>query len=201
MGANWSEHAAALFGDWTCLWQSCKLDYQGNAQFLASKDGKVVYMEWSYGSCSGCDPWGGMPKEEVRRDFERLAMVFKDVATFEAWVRMLQVTGQDHPDWVKMVREHNNLAEPPLQEVEVGAVYKNTKTGCFYQLTDIGRHTETGEAFARYVAVFSLDVLRRSFKARLTETPYYTPLTRFAGKRVDGRWYFERAKDAKMVTS
>lgn len=76
---RWSEYAAELFGDWQIIWDDSVSDYQGTVRFLAHKDGKFAYLTYSYGSCSGCDGWEGLPDEEVREDMRRLAEYFDNI--------------------------------------------------------------------------------------------------------------------------
>lgn len=90
---RWSELAERLIGDWDVLWENACVDYQGSAELLAYKDGRFCYLEWSYGSCSGCDPWEDLPEDEALSEMQRNAMFFADGAYFYSWISMLSTTG------------------------------------------------------------------------------------------------------------
>lgn len=76
---RWSEFADANWGDWNFIWEDGEPDYQGSARLLATKDGRFVYSEWSWGSCSGCDPWEDMKEDEAKAEFDQSAVYFEDV--------------------------------------------------------------------------------------------------------------------------
>ncbi len=76
---RWSEFAEANWGDWNFIWEEAEVDYQGSAKILGTKDGRFVYCEWSYGSCSGCDPWEDMNEDEAKADFDKGAVYFEDI--------------------------------------------------------------------------------------------------------------------------
>lgn len=78
-GARWSEFAKANWGDWNFIWEDGEVDYQGSAKLLAVKEGRFVYAEWSWGSCSGCDPWEDMDVDEAKAEFDQSATYFEDV--------------------------------------------------------------------------------------------------------------------------
>jgi hypothetical protein len=75
---RWSEFAEQNWGDWDFLWEEAEVDYQGYAKILATKDGRFVYCEWSYGSCSGCDPWESMDVDAAKADFDKSAVYFEN---------------------------------------------------------------------------------------------------------------------------
>ena len=90
---RWSELAERLIGDWFVVWEDAYVDYQGSAELLAYKDGAFCYLEWSYGSCSGCDPWEDIPENEALCEMKRNAMFFTDAAYLYTWISMLSKTG------------------------------------------------------------------------------------------------------------
>jgi hypothetical protein len=83
--ARWSEFAAANWSDWDFIWEEVHLDYQGDAAFIATKDGKYVYCSWYYGSCTGCDPWEAMPTEKAKADFDTHAIYFDSLEELVTW--------------------------------------------------------------------------------------------------------------------
>lgn len=95
---RWSEFAERLIGDWEILWERAEVDYQGFAEVLAAKDGRFCYLEWSYGSCSGCDQWEDMPEEQAFADFKTGAMFFDSADAFRAWLKMLRSTKDGKAD-------------------------------------------------------------------------------------------------------
>jgi hypothetical protein len=77
---RWSQYAEELFSDWEIIWDESEANYQGTVRFLARKDGKFAYLNYSYGSCSGCDSWEDMPEDKVRADMKNLAEYFESAA-------------------------------------------------------------------------------------------------------------------------
>lgn len=56
------EHIAVVFASWI------EKDYQGNEIFAyLFKDGYIVIIQDSFGSCSGCDSWKGASDEDAKR--------------------------------------------------------------------------------------------------------------------------------------
>lgn len=89
---RWSELFEQLIGDWIVIWECAEVDYQGSAELLAYKDGRFCYTQWTYGSCSGCDPWEGLSEEEALKEAKKDVMFFGDVAILYAWIKMLERT-------------------------------------------------------------------------------------------------------------
>lgn len=86
---RWSDLFEELIGDWLVIWEESEVDYQGHACVMAYKDGRFCYAEWFYGSCSGCDPWEDMPRDEALAEATRDVMFFSDVAAAWSWIGML----------------------------------------------------------------------------------------------------------------
>lgn len=90
---RWSEYAEELIGGWAILWENSDADWQGCGRVLAFKQGQLRYLEWYYGSCSGCDAYEDMKEEDIRKEFQNNVMMhFKDVDTFCNWMKMLAET-------------------------------------------------------------------------------------------------------------
>lgn len=89
---RWAEFAEANWGTWEFIWEDSYSDYQGSASIVAydMNSGRFVFTEWSYGSCSGCDPWEDMPEEKVKKDFDKMAIYFDDTRSFLKWVDMVK---------------------------------------------------------------------------------------------------------------
>lgn len=69
--ARWTGEILEALPDGTLEYYNGRSDYQGSgAVVVRFNDGKWFHYEWSYGSCSGCDPWEG---EEERAKVEWLA--------------------------------------------------------------------------------------------------------------------------------
>lgn len=86
---RWSELFERIIGDWIVIWEEAEADYQGYAKVLAYKDGRFCYVEWTYGSCSGCDPWEDLPEDEVLEEINKDAMFFDDASVLWKWIGML----------------------------------------------------------------------------------------------------------------
>ena len=54
---RWAEAAEPLFEGYHIMWEDSEDDYQGHAAVLGKMGDSYRYLEWYYGSCSGCDPW------------------------------------------------------------------------------------------------------------------------------------------------
>ena len=54
---RWGDEAMDAFNAPKILWEDSHADYQGHAKFFGWTGAAVVFYEWTYGSCSGCDPW------------------------------------------------------------------------------------------------------------------------------------------------
>ena len=93
---RWSEFAAELIGDWDVVWENSVADYQGSAAILACNGTMFRMIEWSYGSCSGCDPWEDEPEDAVRKDFAQCMMEFKDVSILLNYLENLYSTDFNH---------------------------------------------------------------------------------------------------------
>lgn len=88
---RWSELFQRLIGGWIVVWEDSCADYQGWAKVLAydQVSGRFCYVEWTYGSCSGCDPWEGLAESEVMEEIMRDAMFFNDARVMWNWIGML----------------------------------------------------------------------------------------------------------------
>ena len=109
-----SEYVAELFSDWEIIWDESRCDYQGTVRFLAHKDGKFAYLEYSYGSCGGCDSWEGMAEDEVRADFKRMAEHFDNVVELQKFANQVNY-GKDFEKAVYDYAFHEQL-EKKLME-------------------------------------------------------------------------------------
>jgi len=54
---RYGDEVGAAFNKPIVLWERSYADYQGHAKVLCWDQARVVYYEWGYGSCSGCDNW------------------------------------------------------------------------------------------------------------------------------------------------
>jgi hypothetical protein len=105
MEARYAEIAVKMYGDWDLLWENSEVDYQGYVEFLATKEGKYVYLEWSYGSCSHCDEWEDLSDEEVESSMRKLAMEFANVELFKVYAERLVAasTASKAEEWLTLV--------------------------------------------------------------------------------------------------
>jgi hypothetical protein len=97
-GCRWSELFAKLIGGWYILYESGEPDYQGSAEVLAYKDGQFYFVEWSWGSCSYCDPWEDLEESKIMEEISRDSMYFPDAALFYSWITMLKSTNDNKAD-------------------------------------------------------------------------------------------------------
>jgi hypothetical protein len=95
---RWSEYAEELIGNDYILWEDASNDYQGHAKILSYNNNQFSYIEWSYGSCSGCDSYEGLPDEDIRKEFKKDCMVFSDPFVFVNWMNMLKSTRDEKFD-------------------------------------------------------------------------------------------------------
>ena len=87
---RWSEYAAELVGDWDVIWDGSTADYQGKVRVLSHKEGKFAYLEYEYGSCSGCDGWEEMDDKDRRADFKNCVEYFDDVHDLQRFVKQVK---------------------------------------------------------------------------------------------------------------
>jgi hypothetical protein len=76
---RYGEMAAPLFEGCWVLWENSENDYQGHAKVLASAPGGTYrFVEWTYGSCSGCDEWEdrGLSAADITTELRRTMAVF-----------------------------------------------------------------------------------------------------------------------------
>src|SRR5271165_1135739 len=73
---RWSECAEYLFKDWIILIDCSENYYQGQVCLLAIKDNQYRFIEYSYGSCSGCDMYEELGEEEIQKEFKKLTITF-----------------------------------------------------------------------------------------------------------------------------
>lgn len=63
---RWEELVEKVLRPIEVLFYAGEADYQGSAAVLVRRaDGMIVAYEWSWGSCSGCDPWEDELEENV----------------------------------------------------------------------------------------------------------------------------------------
>lgn len=63
-GCRWEGVAAEALGSGKLIFYRGESDYQGTAEALVLRDdGRYAYLAWSWGSCSGCDPYEGMASD------------------------------------------------------------------------------------------------------------------------------------------
>ncbi len=73
---RWSENAEYLFEDWTILIDCSENYYQGEVCILAVKNNEYRFLEYSYGSCSGCDIYEELENDEIQKEFKKLTITF-----------------------------------------------------------------------------------------------------------------------------
>jgi len=89
---RYGDVAGNVWGDWNILWEDSESDYQGHASFLAEKDGRFCFYEWSYGSCSGCDTWEaeGFDDARVEQEMRDGALWLDTEEQLRNWLEMLE---------------------------------------------------------------------------------------------------------------
>lgn len=75
---RWSGNAGDAFNKPKVIWEDSHADYQGHAKFFGWTGAAVVFYEWTYGSCSGCDAWEEFYSEED----EKLAALMRGQAVY-----------------------------------------------------------------------------------------------------------------------
>lgn len=92
---RYGDCAATVYGAMEVLVEVSERGYQGGASVLLWDGDKVHYIEWSYGSCSGCDAWeqAGLTDEQVAAEIQGSSIVMSfDEAV--AWAKLLP--GNEH---------------------------------------------------------------------------------------------------------
>ncbi len=117
---RWSEYAKPYFrdGDWDIIMDASESDYQGTVEILAYGSSswrgpkRFKYLEYSYGSCSGCDAWEDEDPEVVTAEMLKLVQPM----TKEQAVTLLKAAieqAKDY-DW----RGRGARAEEALKKIE-----------------------------------------------------------------------------------
>lgn len=86
-GARWAELVEPCWPGVRVIWAHGHYDYQGDATILGLlPDGQYLVCEWSYGSCSGCDPYEGIdpwdrpetagPSDQLKAEFAKNGTTF-----------------------------------------------------------------------------------------------------------------------------
>lgn len=56
--ARYGDIIAESFPNCDVIWEESEADYQGSCSVILEMENKTfAHVEWSYGSCSGCDDW------------------------------------------------------------------------------------------------------------------------------------------------
>lgn len=95
---RWSEVSEIVFDSWTILWENSENDYSGQATIFGVKEGQYRFLQYDYGSCSGCDSYEDMSAAELKRAFDNLTLTFQNTQSF--------------CNWMIMVRDTNNRRDP-----------------------------------------------------------------------------------------
>lgn len=87
---RWLEYNIALIEDWEVLWADGQDDYQGSCSFVAwvdqSWNPQFVMVDWSWGSCSGCDGYEDMAEKERILAFMNQRSYFNETS-LAAWLK------------------------------------------------------------------------------------------------------------------
>jgi hypothetical protein len=91
---RYGDVAEEIWKDWNIIWEDSVDDYQGHASFVLEKDGKYVFYEWWYGSCSGCDGWEsqGLTGEQIEKEMRETALWLDSKEDLFKWLNMLEGT-------------------------------------------------------------------------------------------------------------
>lgn len=89
---RYGEGVVALYGDWEVVDDRSYADYQGQVWLVARKRDLAggdlyVHVEFSYGSCSGCDDWEArdLSDEAIVEEIRDKCSLLMDVETFKEW--------------------------------------------------------------------------------------------------------------------
>ncbi len=85
---NWAEYVEPHFEGWTVVAENSYIDYQGSASVLAVRGNRVRLIQWDWGSCSYCDPYEDMSKDERTQAFSKLLMTMT-ISEFRSMVAKL----------------------------------------------------------------------------------------------------------------
>jgi hypothetical protein len=114
---RWSSYAEPLVcGSWSegaVLFDASESDYQGTVEIVFADPGlggycgdpseldgaRWVYLEYSYGSCSGCDRWEGEPSAKIAAAMARLCLPFNDLAGLLAHLQRIADDASTEDDY------------------------------------------------------------------------------------------------------
>ena len=111
---RYGDVAEGIWGDWDLVWERSDDDYQGDARFLAYKDGTFTYYEWDYGSCSGCDTWEAacMSDAQVAEEMQRDAVTFDTPEAVREWAYMRK-DAQMEAELLRFLADNNIINPSP----------------------------------------------------------------------------------------
>lgn len=98
---RYSEIVEKLYGEWDVLWELSDDDWQGEMHFIAHhKDGRYVYCQYEYGSCSSCDDWErrDLSDDDIQEEIQKCSMVFLSNKELDNWRAMLERMAMEFSD-------------------------------------------------------------------------------------------------------
>jgi hypothetical protein len=112
INCRYGSNAATVLKNYTVIYDVSESDYQGSVEVLAQKGSKYKYIQYSYGSCSGCDDWEArdLNDSEIEREMKRLSMNFSSLDNLKKWGKMLEETGGNAAlmEFIKNLEEKSN---------------------------------------------------------------------------------------------
>jgi hypothetical protein len=95
-GCRWSEDIEYLFDGWTIIIDKSENDYQGSVCLLATRDGQYRFIEYHYGSCSGCDAYEEMKDNARKEAFEKLTITFPNAKALCDRLSQVDISRKDY---------------------------------------------------------------------------------------------------------
>jgi hypothetical protein len=85
---RYGDFVKELYGDWEVVVDLSEDDYSGNVDLVATKDGKYLYLQYYYGSCSVCDTWEGdeLSGLEIEDEIRECTLFFDNKEQYNEWL-------------------------------------------------------------------------------------------------------------------
>ena len=87
-GCRYGDNVHNLFGSWNVIKDKSRQDYPGNVTVLFKQDGHYAYVDFEYGSCSGCDSWEseGLNDKQIEDEIIKNSLFFENKTQLDIYI-------------------------------------------------------------------------------------------------------------------
>ncbi len=92
---RWAEEVFGQYFDWDVIDDKSYRCYQGDVYLIATDGTKYIFVEYSYGSCSGCDGWDAFEDKrtpvseilEIQGSMNDCVLVLDNEEQYQEWLK------------------------------------------------------------------------------------------------------------------